>query len=144
MTLAIQLSLKTMETRKSSCVNARGILTAAYQVLHLLSCTGGGGGSIPARGYPTLGTHAVGTPPWVPPVRPEQVGYPCQGGTPSLLGGTPPWVPRIRPGWGIPLLDLAGVPLPRPAAPGWGNPPPAHLTRWGTPLWTDGQTHIKT
>ena len=37
-------------TRKSSCVNARGIPTAAYQVLHLLSYRGGGGG----RGYPIL------------------------------------------------------------------------------------------
>ena len=27
--------------KKSSCVNARGILTAAYQVLHMLSYPGG-------------------------------------------------------------------------------------------------------
>ena len=30
------------QTRQSSCVNARGIPTAAYQVLHVLSCTGWG------------------------------------------------------------------------------------------------------
>ena len=29
------------ETRKSSCVNARGIPTAAYQILHMLSYPGG-------------------------------------------------------------------------------------------------------
>ena len=36
-------------TRKSSCVNARGIPTAAYQVLHTLSYPRGG------RGIGTLG-----------------------------------------------------------------------------------------
>ena len=39
-----QLFLKaeiSRKTRKSSCVNARGIPTAAYQVLHPLSCPGG-------------------------------------------------------------------------------------------------------
>ena len=33
-----------IQTRKSSCVNTRGISTAAYQVLHMLSYPGGGGG----------------------------------------------------------------------------------------------------
>ena len=33
-----------VNTRKSSCVNARGIPTVAYQVLHMLSYPGGGGG----------------------------------------------------------------------------------------------------
>ena len=37
-----------LSTRKSSCVNARGIPTAAYQVLHLWSCWGGGGGYHPS------------------------------------------------------------------------------------------------
>ena len=41
-------------TRKSSCVNARGIPIAAYQVLHMLSCPGGGGG---------LGTLGYALPP---------------------------------------------------------------------------------
>ena len=119
-------------TRKS-CVNARVIPTAAYQVLHLL----------PEVGYPP--------PPWqwYPPVRSDrgvpEVGYPqarsdrgySRWGTP--LAGVPPsqvwWgVPQwflpqpgltggtwggvnYRPGgvppWlGYPPLDLAGVPPP--------------------------------
>ena len=48
-------------TRKSSCVNARGIPTAAYQVLHVLT----------EVGYPPVG---------VPPHQ----GTPC----PGLTGGT--------------------------------------------------------
>ena len=119
-------------------MNARGIPTAAYQVLLLLSCTRGdtpaggrypwwggyplpGGVGTPARG--TLGVSHLGcppvrpdqggTPPWVPHVRPGQ------GGTPSLPGGTLP----IGPGWGTPL-DLAGVSPGHPSAgPGWGTPP---------------------
>ena len=39
-------------TRKSSCVNARGIPTAAYQVLYLLS--------YPRMGYPKVGTAPPG------------------------------------------------------------------------------------
>ena len=55
------------KTRKSSCVNSRGIPTAAYQVLHMLSYPGGRylpwpggylpwpGGYLPWWGVPTLG-----------------------------------------------------------------------------------------
>ena len=56
---------KTFYTRKSSCVNARGIPTAAYQVLHLLPEVGypppppqgyhparSDGGGVPEVGYP--------------------------------------------------------------------------------------------
>ena len=75
-----------METRKSSCVNARGIPTAAYQVLHLL---------------PEGGTPLGRVPP--PPARSDrgvpEVGYP----PPSDLAGVPP-----------PHLYLAGVPPPLP------------------------------
>ena len=60
------------ETRKSSCVNARGIPTVAYQVLHLLSCNGGGGS--PARGYPI-----------------PAGGYPISGTPQSDLSGVPPF-----------------------------------------------------
>ena len=62
------------DTRKSSCVNARGIPTAAYQVLHLL----------PEVGYPPL------------EYPPSQVweGYPpsqvWQGGRVVTQGGVPP------------------------------------------------------
>ena len=53
-----------IETRKSSCVNATGIPTAAYQVLHLLS-------------YPREG----GIPhPWLV----GEVPHPWLGGTPIL------------------------------------------------------------
>ena len=55
--------LKNTNTRKSSCVKARGIPTAAYQALHLLSCRGG----LPRLGYPPpLGWTWLGYPP--PPV----------------------------------------------------------------------------
>ena len=105
-------------TRKSSCVNARGIPTAAYQVLL--------GGVPPHWGTPCQvqwGDTWGGVPP---------VGYPpsqvWQGGT---RGGAPP----PGPDWGTPL-NLAGV---RP----WLD-----LARVTPPLGVDrqmdGQTRIKT
>ena len=55
---------KQSETRKSSCVNARGIPTAAYQVLHLLACMGGppAGGVPLVRGYPSPSGPGRGYP----------------------------------------------------------------------------------
>ena len=44
-----------VETKKSSCVNTRGILTAAYQVFHMLSYPGEGVGIL-ARGWVPWGT----------------------------------------------------------------------------------------
>ena len=49
--------LNNLKTRKSSCVNARGIPTATYQVLHLLPEVGypqarSNGGGYPQQGYP--------------------------------------------------------------------------------------------
>ena len=112
-------------------MNAKGIPIAAYQVLHLLSCTRWGtpqpgltGGGIPevgvcpcwgilllARsdgggGYPRWGTPCWGTP------RPGLMGG-TQGGVPPV--GIPP--SQVRqwgggyPRWGTPpgWLDLAGV-----------------------------------
>ena len=71
-------------TRKSSCVNARGIPTAAYQVLHLLSCTGYLAGVSPC---PRLDGDT-----------------PCprlDGVSPGLnLAGYPP--PPSKVGWGYP------------------------------------------
>ena len=52
-------------TRKSSCINARGIPTAVYQVLHVLSCPGGGGTlqGVPGWGIPILTLYpSWGTP----------------------------------------------------------------------------------
>ena len=67
--------------RKSSCVNARGILTAAYQVLHLLPEVGHLARSDWGGGYPRQGTTpSRGTP--------SQVwwwGTPCQGYSPSRV-----------------------------------------------------------
>ena len=67
-------------TRKFSCVNARGIPTAAYQVLHLLSCTGGG-----------TPCHTWGTPIWTWWGVPPPGIHPCLdlvgGGIPSLARG---------------------------------------------------------
>ena len=146
----------TFLTRKSSCVNASGIPTAAYQVLHLLSCTGGyplpypplRGGTPSLWGLPHLG-YPHQTWPGGTPSLPG--GYPTSctphqtwpGGTPSLLGCTPPRVPPITPGWGGDItpargaseagIPLAGVPPP-PAGPGWATP----LVGPGldTPGWT--------
>ena len=127
-----------VKTRKSSCVNARGIPTAAYQVLHLLSCT-------------RWGTPPVGVPPWPDPME----GY-LRWGTlvryPPKPGLTRE-VPKVGygylyPRWGTPIRVLhqpgpiggtrGGVPpslvwggtqggVPPlgypPAGPGWGTPP---------------------
>ena len=118
--------MKRLKPRKASCVNARGILTATYQALHLLSCTRGRVPH-PCWGYPTLGTPILTWP----------------GATPSLLGGTPPWVPPVwtRPGYPHPDLagggtppqvppcvDLAGIP---PIRTWLGYPP--HQTWLGYP-----------
>ena len=89
-------------TRKS-CVNARGILTAAYQVLPKM-----GYSPPPGRGIPEVEYPPAGVPPnrsdggylrWVPPGR----------GTPSR--GNPP-LPWLDLAGDNPLshLDLAGVP----------------------------------
>ena len=79
-------------TRKSSCVNARGIPTAAYHVLHLLSYPGGGEGV-----YPIPGQGEV-SPSWYPlPILTWLGrGYPIPG-----LGVPPPW--------GTPCRDLGPV-----------------------------------
>ena len=78
-------------------MNARGIPTAAYQVLHLL----------PEVGYPP----PAGVPPWPGPTEGEgvpEVGYPLPAG-------------------GTPWLDLAGVaPPPAGPGPGRGTPPPTN------------------
>ena len=80
-----------LRTYNHNVVNARGIPTAAYQVLHLLSYPGGGG----VLPHPWPGaTPIMGS--WSTP-HPD-----LAGGTPSLARGVPPsW-----PGWGTPRLDL--------------------------------------
>ena len=87
------------------CVNARGIPTAAYQVLHVPSCPGG----MPAggEGYPILpwGTHGLGYPlSDLAGVTPSQTwpGYPQSDQARVLPKQT--WL-------GYPS-DLAGVPAP--------------------------------
>ena len=111
-----------MKTRKSSCVKARGIPTVAYQVLHLLSCTGG----TPCWGgvTPLLGES---TPTWGTPHPDLARGYPIPAGVPLL---------------GYPHLDLARVPPPPvwtwlgyiPSGPRWGT---RHLDLDRVPpIWT--------
>ena len=90
-----------MIKRRSSCVNARGIPPATWQVL--LLCY-----PIPSEGYP----------------------IPGQGGTPPLAGESPTWgIPNLTCPGGTP--SLAGVGVTYPGVPSrkghgtshWGSPP---------------------
>ena len=87
-----------LKTRKSSCVNARGIPPAVYWVLLLLSYLG-----TPPSWPGRWGTQLGGVPTWVhppgwapPPGKvtlgrvPPQLGTPRQG-TPPPWQGTSPW-----------------------------------------------------
>ena len=128
------MSNLTIKIRKSSCVNARGIPTAGYQVLHLL----------PEVGTPQPGLTGGGTR-WGPPGRSTpQPGL--MGRLVLEVGPPPPWqgylLGQVQWGGGVPEVgympsrsDLGGV-LP-PSGPGRGTPPP----RCGQ---TDGQTRVKT
>ena len=96
-------------TRKSSCVNARGIPSAA---LHL----GRGGRSIPslARGAPhpwLKGTPSLvgGTPSGYPPI----LTHPSLGRGTLCWGTLHPDLARVTPSWGTPCANLAGVPQER-------------------------------
>ena len=82
----INLFKKTFPTRKSSCVHARGIPTAAYQVLHLLTEVGYTRPGL-MGGYLRWGTPppSRGTPGWT------WLGYPPPPGPGQ---GTPPGVDR--------------------------------------------------
>ena len=119
---------KKLSQNKSSCVNARGIPTAAYQVLHLL----------PEVGYPP------------PPHRPGLMGgggYPRWGilpaGPPSQVwwggtwGGVPPSKGTSSQVWqGVSEVGYppAGYPL---AGPGWGTPPSWTWPGYPPKVWTD-------
>ena len=102
-------------TRKSSCVNTRGIPPAAYQLLHLLSYDHGGGGYL--------------IPGWVTP--PPGGGYPSPNpihntGPMSFPGGggvTPVTGPRSLPREGYPSQVQAGWGVPQPG-PDRGVPQP--------------------
>ena len=96
-------------TRKSSCMNSRGIPPTAYQVLHLLSYPGevvphpwmGRGAPSLAGGYPI-----------------SELGVPIPGQGIPLSG--PGQAPPSGPGWVTPHLDLDRVsPL---SGPGSGTP----------------------
>ena len=133
-------------------MNARGIPTVAYQVLRLLSCTGGGVYTIPAWGreVPHLG-YPLSWPGWGggvggthPCWRREKPILTWPGVPHSCLGVPHLRYPQSGPGQGTPLsgagqgtphLDLAGVPLhldlagaPSPSDLA-GEPPHLDLTR---------------
>ena len=113
-----QISLIIQKTRKSSCVNARGISTAVYQVLL--------DGAPPPPGYPLARSHR-GVPevgyPQVPPGQVwwgvPKVGYPPARSDGGTQGGAPPV--GLPPPSGTPPpvavsaqeLDLAWVPCLR-------------------------------
>ena len=119
--------MRIYNTRKSSCVNARGIPPAALQVLAMLLCLMVGGGGVPHPvmvmvGVPhpvIVGGGTLGLTPWVPPTIQTWLGYPPTIQT--WLGGTPHYHP-----------DLAGVP-PTPPRPGTGYPPPPPRPGMGYP-----------
>ena len=101
-----------VKTRKSSCMNARGIAhfkvcynpklceqeSSPRRIKYSICC--------PVPGYPLLGD-----------TQPGWRGF--QGYSPCLDLARSRWGYPI-PGWGTPHLDLARVP---PSGPGWGNPP---------------------
>ena len=138
--------LEVIITRKSSCVNARGIPTAAYQVLHLLSCTRWG---YPSRSGPMGGGYlSCRTPSCGTPLARSDGGtrgeVPLCQGTPARsdggvpeVGFTPIRVPhgQVRQGgtWG-------GVP-PIGAPPGWLDLAGVHPH---TQVWTDKQSETIT
>ena len=127
-------ALITMNKRKSSCVNARGIPTTAYQVLHLLPEVGyppppgqvwWAGGGYPRWGIPQQGN---------PPARSDR-GLPEVGPPPA---GVPPPPARSDRGdlrWGAPQ-QVEPLPPRPPAGPGCCIPPP--------PRGVDRQTPMKT
>ena len=123
-----QLSLQnaiTIPTRKSSCLNARGIPPAAYQVLAML---GGGGapGSRSVGGYlvPGQGVPHPRSGGGVPNPRSGEYpipgwgrGYPSQvwGSTPSQAGGVPipgPGGTTSKVRRGVPHPRSGGYPIP--------------------------------
>ena len=155
------------------------VCPSIHPSIHLSVHIWGGGTRARSRGYPargrtlpgylTSGTapsdlaggyFARGTPPWVPPVRPGQRGYPSRGYPPvgpgqggTLLGGYPTsGTTPVRPGWGdIPPGGTLPGGVPHlgylPVRPGWAGPLPGvphlryppvgpgwgYLPRCGTP-----------
>ena len=149
----IKLMIENMsETRKSSCVNARGIPTAAYQVL-LGGVTPPPHWGTPGQvwqgvrevGYPLSGNPLArsdrGYPRWGTPIRvPPQsglMGVPEVGYPPS---GYPSPLPHLDLTGVPPRLDLAGIPPPQLDLA--GVPPPSRCGQ--TDEWMDGQTRVKT
>ena len=125
--------LTTKSTRKSSCVNARGIPTAVYQVLHMLSYPGGylpwlGEGYLPwPRGTylgvpPILTWLGEGYLPWLGVGNPPPILTWLEGTVPTLAGGYLPWYRYPSPTKvGTPPAKV-GTPLP--SGPVQGTPPP--------------------
>ena len=115
-----------LKTRKSSCVNARGIPTAAYQILPRWG-TGGTPGQVRWGGYPRWGTPCGVHPP---------VGVPLHWSTPrpGLTGGYPH---QGTPGQGTPQPGPRGTPIRVPPQPGpMGVPKVGYPPGRGTPHWT--------
>ena len=110
--------MKSFLTRKSSCVNARGIPSSAHQVLHLFPEVGyplsrgtpwpGLIGEVPEVGYPPAGYPWEGTP-WPGLMGCTEGGVPPSRGTsPARSDGGVPEVGYLQ--QGTPWLHLAWVP----------------------------------
>ena len=100
---------ESVEIRKSSCVNARGIPPAVQQVFAVLICPGGG--TYP--GWERGTCHDKGS------------NYHGRVGVPTLAGEYLPWLWGTYPGRGVPIL-ARGTYQGRypPSGPGQGRQPP--------------------
>ena len=125
-----------LNTRKSSCVKARGITSACYAAL---SSDWWDTPSSPWKGD-TPSSPRLGGGIGLPPSSPNGAGYCIQSwmGVPlqSWAGGysrVPPWA-GTWPGWGYPHPVPMGVPIPSwPGTwPGWRATPHPDLG-WGLP-----------
>ena len=154
-----------LHTRKSSYVNARGIPTAAYQVLPEVGyppyrgtpqpgLMGGTRGEIsPHQGTPQARSDKGCTQGGVPPLLGYPPGQVWQGGTQGGVPhqGTPrPGPMEVPEVWqgdtrgGVPPVRYPWQGYP-PVQPGRGTPPPrcGQTDRW-MDGWMDGQTRVKT
>ena len=120
------------KTRKFSCVNTRGILLAAYQVLHLLSYPGGRGG-----GTPSLAGGGYSIPD-------QGVGGPDLAGEYPILGRDLGPVIGVPPGKDMGPVEVLWDGDGLPPQKGHGTSGSIMGWRWATPMGVNWQTETIT